>query len=140
MDDEFGPDELEPEPYVPTVMDADLFPDDVAAWAASVDPGSATGKPLAVLELARLSAAGRVDALVATQRQIAWHQARQQRLLALMAAEPVVAGPVGELDKEWVREDVACALRLSSGHAASSLAQATELTRLPATVDLLDRG
>src|SRR5664279_4152034 len=104
MDDEFGPVEPEPEPYVPTVMDADLFPDDVAAWAASVDPGSATIKPLAVVDLARLSASGRVDALVATERHIAWLQARKYRLLAEMAAAPVTAGPVGELDKEWVRE------------------------------------
>ncbi|MCW2644718.1 MAG: hypothetical protein JWP07_827, partial [Pseudonocardiales bacterium] len=35
------PEELEPLPYVPTVMDADLCPDDVAAWAASITPGSA---------------------------------------------------------------------------------------------------
>jgi hypothetical protein len=140
MNDEIGPYEPEPEPYVPTVMDADLFPDDVAAWAASVDPGSAAVKPLAALDLARLSPAARVDALVATQRQIAWHQARQHRLLALMAAQPVVPTPIGELDKEWVREDVACALRLSSTHAANLLAQATELARLPVTLDLFDRG
>jgi hypothetical protein len=31
-------DELEPLPYVPTVMDAELLPDDVAAWAASITP------------------------------------------------------------------------------------------------------
>ena len=48
--------------------------------------------------------------------------------------------PVGELDKEWVREEVACALRLSSGHAADLLAQASELARLPATLELFERG
>ena len=140
MNDEMGRDEPEPEPYVPSLLEADLFPDDVAAWAASVDPGSAVAKPLAALDLARLSAAGRVDALVATRRHIAWLQAREHRLLARMAAQPVVPGPVGELDKEWVREEVACALRLSSAHAADLLAQASELVRLPATLELFDRG
>ena len=45
----------EPVPYVPTLLDAELAPDDVAAWAASVTPGSAVAKPLAVLDPARLS-------------------------------------------------------------------------------------
>lgn len=48
MNDDIGPDEPEPEPYVPSLLEAELFPDDVAAWAASVIPGSATVKPLAV--------------------------------------------------------------------------------------------
>ena len=38
------------------------------------------------------------------------------------------------------REDVACALRLSAGTAADRLELATELTRLPSTLDLLERG
>ena len=57
-----------------------------------------------------------------------------------MAADPAVATPAGELDRQWVREDVACALRLSSGHAADRLAQASALGRLPAPLDLLDLG
>ena len=52
----------------------------------------------------------------------------------------MVPTPIGELDKEWVREDVACALRLSSGHAGNLLAQAKELVRLSATLELFDRG
>jgi len=130
----------EPVPYVPTLLDAELAPDDVAAWAASVTPGSAVAKPLAVLDPRRLSVQGRVDALAAMERQLAWWQARQHRLLAVMAADPAVKTPFGELDKEWVREDVACALRLSAGTAAYRLGLATELTRLPATLDLLERG
>ncbi|HEY8828390.1 MAG TPA: hypothetical protein VIM17_11610, partial [Jatrophihabitantaceae bacterium] len=122
-----------PEPYVPTLLDADLAPDDVAAWAASVTPGSAVVHTLAVLDPDRMSYAGRVDALAAMERQLAWWQARQHRLLAVMAADPVVKTPLGELDKEWVREDVACALRLSAGTAADRLELASELTRLPAT-------
>jgi len=52
----------------------------------------------------------------------------------------VVKTPLDELDKHWVREDVACALRLSAGTAADRLELATELTRLPATLDLLELG
>lgn len=36
-----------------------------------------------------------------------------------MAEDPAVPTPASELDKDWVREDVACALRLSFGHAAT---------------------
>jgi hypothetical protein len=51
-----------------------------------------------------------------------------------------VKTPLDELDKHWVREDVACALRLSATTAADRLELATELTRLPATLDRLERG
>jgi Domain of unknown function (DUF222) len=130
----------EPAPYIPSVLDAELVPDDVAAWAASVTPGSAVIKPLAVLDPRRLSPEGRVDALAAMERQIAWLHARQHRLIAVMAAEPVRTGGLGEVDKEWVKEDIACALKLSASTAADRLRQATELSRLPAALDLLERG
>ena len=129
----FEADGPEPVAYVPTLLDAELAPDDVAAWAATVTPGSAVAKALAVLDPRRLSAQGRVDALAAMERQLAWWQARQHRLLAVMAADPVLKTPLDELDKHWVREDVACALRLSAGTAADRLELATELT--PATRD-----
>ncbi|MDT4975802.1 MAG: hypothetical protein QOG98_1560 [Pseudonocardiales bacterium] len=58
-----------------------------------------------------------------------------------MAADPTVPTSDGELDKEWVREEVACALRLSRGHAANRLRVAKELAgRLPDTLDLQERG
>ena len=110
-----------PLPYVPTLLDAEVAPDDVAAWAASVTPGSAVGTTLAVLDPRRLSAEGRVDALTAMEKQLSWWKARQHRLLAVMAEEPAVKTPLGELDKHWVREDVACALRLSAGTASYRL-------------------
>ena len=115
-------DSPEPEPYVPTVLDAQLVPDDVAAWACSVTPGSAVIAPLLVLDPRRLSPEGRVDALAAMERQLGWWQARQHRLLAVMAEEPVMPTPLGEVAKDWVREDVACALRLSTNTASSRLA------------------
>jgi Domain of unknown function (DUF222)/HNH endonuclease len=130
----------EPLPYVPTLLDAAVAPDDVAAWAASVTPGSAVVTPLTVLDPARLSYAGRIDALAALDKHISWIQAQQHRLLAVMAADPAVSTPAGELDKQWVREDVACALRLSAVTATDRLELATALTRLPATLDLLERG
>ncbi|HEY8676954.1 MAG TPA: HNH endonuclease, partial [Candidatus Dormibacteraeota bacterium] len=130
----------EPLPYVPTLLDAAVAPDDVAAWAAAAAPGSAVVKTLAALDPRRLSHEGRVDALAAMERHISWIQAQQHRLLAVMAADPVVSTPAGELDKQWVREDVACALRLSAVTASDRLELATALTRLPATLDLLERG
>ena len=57
-----------------------------------------------------------------------------------MAADPVRSGGLGEVDKEWVKEDIACALKLSAVTAADRLLLATELSRLPATLDLLERG
>jgi hypothetical protein len=135
-----GPEPLPAAPFVPSLLDADVAPDDVAAWAALVTPGSATIKPLAVLDPRRLSHAGRVDALAALEKHLGWIQALQHKLLAVMAADPVVPGSVGELDKQWVREDVAAALRLSARTASDRLAFATELTRLPATLEVLDRG
>jgi hypothetical protein len=136
-----GPEEpLPAAPFVPSLLDADVAPDDVAAWAAAVTPGSATVKPLAALDLGRLSSAGLVDALVAWEKHVAWVQAQQHKLLALMASRPVQPGRAGEIDKQWVREDVAAALRLSGRTAADRLAFATELTRLPATLGVLDRG
>ena len=74
---------------MPTLLDAELAPDDVAAWAAPVTPGSAVVKTLAVLDPDRLSYAGRVDAVRAMDKHISWIQARQHRFLAVMAADPV---------------------------------------------------
>jgi hypothetical protein len=87
MDDGDGP---EPVPYVPSLLDADLVPDDVAAWAAAITPGTAPLKPLGHVKITRLSYAGRVDALRALQRHRSWIEAQELRLLALMANDPVV--------------------------------------------------
>jgi hypothetical protein len=121
-------------------MDADVAPDDVAAWAATVTPGSAVVKPLVHLNVERLSYAGRVDALAALERQRSWIDAQQLRLLAVMAADPPVKSPTDALDKEWLKEDIACALRLSALTAADRLQFAKAMTRLPATLDLQERG
>ncbi len=130
----------EPEPYVPSLLDADVAPNDVAAWAATVTPGSAVIKPLVHVNVKRLSYAGRVDALAALERQRSWIDAQQLRLLAVMANDPVEAGSIEEMDKQWIKEDVACALRLSAQTAADRLEFAKAMTRLPATLDLQERG
>ncbi len=125
---------------MPSLLDADLLPDDVAAWAATVPPGSAVVKPLVHVNVRRLSYAGRVDALAALERQRSWIDAQQLRLLAVMANDPVEPGSIEEMDKQWVKEDVACALRLSAQTAADRLEFAQAMTRLAATLDLQERG
>ena len=136
-------DEPLPDWLMPSVVDALVAPDHtVAVLASVVAPGGDAVAALAAVELGRLSHPGRVDALVALQRQIAWLQARQTRLLALMATDPrAAADAVDPSGKNWVREDVACALRLPAGTAAAALAQAEQLhEQLPDTLAALESG
>src|SRR5439155_16239095 len=79
------------------------------------------------------------------ERQQAWLSGLQQRLLAAMAdhahAAATSADRVERLDADWVREDVACALRLSAVTAQARLDVAHELARrLPGTLRLLESG
>ena len=80
-------------------------PDQAAAWLPS-GAGSGPGGRGVDARTRRALPGGRVDALVAIERQLAWLAAMQTRLLAVMAA-------ADDSDDRWVREDVACALRLS---------------------------
>lgn len=70
--------------------------------------------------------------------------ARETMLLASIAADSNTAPSQqrrGELDKQWLREDVACALRISPIAAASKLHTAAVLaTRFPATVQAMHDG
>ncbi len=84
----------------------------------------------------------RVELLAALRRQRAELDARETRLLAAMATDPV-PGIDGDpaTDKEWVREDVACALRIPPATAGGRLHTAATLaTRLPATLASMRRG
>jgi hypothetical protein len=84
----------------------------------------------------------RVELLSALRRQRARLDAREQKLLYAMATDPV-PGLDGDpaLDKQWVRQDVACALRIAPQVAQAKLHAATDLvTRLPQTLSLLGRG
>ncbi len=123
-----------------SIVDALLCPDGTAAYLASAPPGPDAAAPLSVLDASRLSHAGRVDALVACERQIAWLQAAQQRLLAAMSA-PHSGDTVDRSAGRWVREDVGCALRLSGLTAQRRLAVAETLAeQLPVTLNLLATG
>ena len=136
-------DEPLPDSLMPSIVDALVAPDHtVAVLASVVAPGGDAVAAMAAVDLGRLSHPGRVDALVVLQRQIAWLQARQTRLLALMATDPrPAADAVDPSGKNWVREDVACALRLPAGTAAAVLAEAEQLhARLPDTLACLESG
>jgi hypothetical protein len=100
------------------------------------------GSDPATVDFALLSHPQRVEALTVLQRQRAALDAREQRLLHAMHADPV-PGLDGDpaRDKYWVREDVACVLRIAPQTAAAKLHTATDLiTRLPATLAMLERG
>ena len=88
-----------------------------------------------------MSAPARVDALIAYEQVTAWLQARQLRVLAVMAADPMLSCIAPELDKRWVKEDVRAALGESAVGAGNRLDLATQLTtQLPATLTALEHG
>ena len=117
-----------------SVLDALACPDDTAAFLATTSPGPDAAGPLAALDPRRLTHAGRVDALVALERQMAWLAGLQQRLLAAMTRDQ-------HSGDNWVREDVACALRLSAITAQRRLSVAQTLTdSLPTALAALESG
>jgi hypothetical protein len=123
----------------PSVVDALMAPGDVAAWATRAAPGPDVIGPLAMIDPTRLDGAARIDLLVALERQMAWLQATQQRVLAALDGESLTWS--GEASADFTQEQVGAALRLSPGTAADRLAVARLLTdRLHATSDRLARG
>jgi Domain of unknown function (DUF222) len=126
----------------PTLSDVLDRPDGIAAELAGAVPGPDGAVPLSLIDAATLSHAGRVDLLVALERQAAWIAALQQDVLATMAADPAAASDeVDRSGRDWLREDVSCALRLSGVTAQRRLDVAqTLLQRLSATLTLLRRG
>ena len=131
-----------------SVLDALVCPDDTAAYLAMTVPGPDAAGPLSALDPERLTHAGRVDALVAIERQMAWLAGMQQRVLASMSADDAArsdaatkSDAAARSGDRWVREDVACALRLAPPTAQRRLAVAETLAgRLPATLALLESG
>ncbi|MGH3847574.1 MAG: DUF222 domain-containing protein, partial [Pseudonocardiaceae bacterium] len=109
-------------------------------------PGADTAVVLEVLDGEKLSHAGRVDALKALERHIAWIHGRQARLLAGLyadAEEDLPRGWNGEVEERWnfAAEEVACALKISGATASDRLHVARELDeRLPTTLGLLEGG
>jgi hypothetical protein len=87
-----------------------------------------------------MSSAEQIDALVVLERHIGWLQGLQQQYLHALAEGTAAADPEA-VGKQWVREDVACALKVSSPVARERLALAARLvTVLPATLDRLLSG
>ena len=124
-------------------------PDERASLAAAGKPGLAALLRIDDVDPTQLSRRGLLDALVALERTKAWVEARQQHLLAALATETACAADrpspgaeiAANLDREWVREEVACALRVAAPTAAARIRLAAELTsRLPDTLDLLHAG
>ena len=99
---------------------------------------------LPLVNPAALSAAERVDTLEGLARIRAWADAQEQHLLAAMA-EPgdpprSLRDPVA-VEKQYVREEIACVLRLAPSSVNSRLHLAGELVRrLPETLTALERG
>lgn len=110
-----------------------------------VDLGAGQLLTLCAVDPGVLGAAGRVDALTELQRLWSWVDAQEQKLLAATVepGEPpssVRPGP-GAVDKQFVREEIACALRISPLTVNARLHVARELThRLSGTLVLLERG
>ncbi len=129
-------DEWQPPTAPPPLSLAEITddPDQAAAWLAAETPGADAAAALSLLDPAALSHGGRVDALVALERHLAWLSGVQQRVLAVMAADDTS-------EDRWVREEVGCALRLSAVTAQRRLAVAETLAgTLAETGRALRRG
>ena len=118
-----------------TVLDALEHPASIAYAAGISKPGPQSLALMSVVEPDRLSPAEKIDLLVAYERHAAWLAACQARVLASVARE----APRGEDD--WVRDQVAAALKLSGVAAARRIELAEALSaRLPGTWTLLAEG
>ena len=87
--------------------------------------------------------ATRIESLAAIRRMRASLDASETLLLAAMAADPdpYRDGTTEAMSKEWVREDVACALRVPPVTATSMLHTATTITtRFPAMLAAMRDG
>ena len=118
--------------------------DVVVAELARCVPGADSAARLAGLAGAVLSAAGRVDALVAVERHLRWLQAIELELLAGLEAQPlecIPGQPDALVDFLETGEQVACALRVSPDTARGRLVEARAIvSRFPRTVALLAQG
>ena len=91
----------------PGVLDALEHPASVAHASSITQPGPQSLALMSVVEPDRLSPAEKIDLLVAYERHAAWVAACQARVLASVARDE----PRG--DDDWVRDQVAAALKLS---------------------------
>jgi hypothetical protein len=116
---------------MPAVSDAVARPDESAAALALLDPDAGS---LGAVNSKRLSDAGLIDALIASERLLASVAAKQQEFLAELASRD----PDGE---RYLRDEAACALKIAPGTAVQRLDEAVELTgRLFDTHELVTAG
>ncbi len=93
------------------------------------------------MQAAQVEHAARVDALLELQREKAALAAREQWLLHEIATTAPSAAAPGCTNKAWIRDELACALRIAPCTAGLRLATATQLvTHLPATLTALESG
>ncbi|MFC1401511.1 HNH endonuclease signature motif containing protein [Streptacidiphilus cavernicola] len=118
--------------------------DALAAGLARAVPGAVSVAGIAALDGAPMSAAGRIDALVAVARARCWLEAVQIAMLAGLQEQPLTCIPghpdaLGDFLE--TQEQVACALRISPDTAYGRLVEAQQLTsRFPASLGLLAEG
>ena len=100
-----------------------------------MEPGPTTMAMLASIDDSALDATERTMVLQAWERQLAWLMAQTQKAVV------AVAGLAAESSDDWVREEVACAVGLSSNAAGQRVHVArTLLSLFPATVAALECG
>lgn len=91
-----------------------------------------------------LSSAARIEALAGLAELRSWADAQEQRLLAAMAEPgdpPRTLKDPAAVEKQFVREEIACALRLAPSTVNQRLHIAAELVhRLPQTLTSLEHG
>src|SRR5580693_1946959 len=111
---EFGPDEPDFE-LPPSLLEAQADPNGAAAWAARAVPGLASVGALSVLDPARLSGAGHVDALVGLEKIASWVAGMQNRVMAALVGDYAAEGIWNDRERqELVELEVSAALRLSA--------------------------
>ncbi|MDQ1463444.1 MAG: hypothetical protein QOC73_385 [Actinomycetota bacterium] len=100
-----------------------------------MEPGPTMMSMLGSIDDSALDAAERTMVLQAWERQHAWLMVQTQKMVV------AVAGLEAESSDDWVREEVACAVGLSSSAAGQRVHVARTLFSLfPATVAALERG
>jgi hypothetical protein len=118
----------------PSVADTLACPDAAARATTLLEPGPSAVRTLMCLRPDRMTETGLVDALTGIERQIAMLQSVQQEVLTEFARRD----PDGE---RYLREEVACALKLAPATAQQRLDTAVQLScRLRDTRELIDAG
>jgi hypothetical protein len=131
---------------VPSRWDVISDPNGALAWAAAAEPGEITAQIVEVvlnlIEPTRLTRTGRIDLLLAAKRQQAWAAEVQHRALSMIAASHAELACVIDPDgKQFVVEEIRCALNVCADEAKCGLLNGTILTdQLPATLSLLEKG